>query len=215
MPITRQLKEKVAEYGVRFLHNQELLESLLEISQDRAADILDQSESLSRLAASPPDEIRRQFGLTERQGRLIATAAELGARLQQPPDVQSQIGCPQDAANLLAPRMSKLVQEELHVLLLNTRNRVIAERTVYVGTVNSSAVRPAEVVRPAVMLNAPSMILVHNHPSGDPTPSPEDVRVTGDIIAAGKLMDIAVLDHVVVGQGPWFVSMKERRLAFE
>lgn len=197
------------------MHNQELLESLLEISQDRAAEILHQCENLPILAALPPDELRQQYGLTERQSRLIATAAELGVRMQQAPEAQPQISCPQDAANLLAPRMSKLVQEELHVLLLNTRNRVVAERTIYVGTVNSSAVRPAEVVRPAVMLNAPSMILSHNHPSGDPTPSPEDVRVTGDIIAAGKLMDIEVLDHVVIGQAPRFVSMKERRLGFD
>ena len=196
------------------MHDQELLESLLEIDQDRAADILQQSDGLSALVATPPEELRRTHRLTERQSRLIATASEMGTRMHRSPEAKPQISCPEDAASLLSPRMSNLLQEELHVLLLNTRNQVVAERTIYIGTVNSSNVRPAEVIRPAIMLNAPGMIVAHNHPSGDPTPSPEDVSVTKDIVAAAKLMDIAVFDHLVIGQGIEFTSMKSRGLGF-
>ena len=107
--------------------------------------------------------------------------------------------------------MKGLAQEQLRVLLLNTRNGVMAQRLIYQGTVNSSAVRPAEVLRPAVTGAAPSIIISHNHPSGDPTPSPEDVAVTRDLVAAGKLLDIEVMDHIIIGAGR-FVSLKEKGL---
>ncbi len=129
------------------------------------------------------------------------------------PDGLTVISCPQDVFNLLSPEMEALAQEQLRVLLLNTRNRVVAQRVIYQGTVNSSAVRPAEVLRPAVVENAPSIIIAHNHPSGDPTPSPEDVTVTRDLVQAGKLLDIEVLDHIVIGAGR-FVSLKEKGQGF-
>ncbi len=129
------------------------------------------------------------------------------------PDGLTTINCPQDIYNLLAPEMQSLTQEQLRVLLLNTRNKVVGQRVIYQGTVNSSAVRPAEVFRTAVIENAPSIIIAHNHPSGDPTPSPEDVAVTRDLLQAGKLLDIEVLDHVVIGAGR-FVSHKEKGLGF-
>ena len=99
------------------------------------------------------------------------------------------------------------------MLVLNTKNQVLSTVTVSSGTVNQSQVRAAEVFRPAVRMNATSIIVVHNHPSGDPTPSSEDVAITKDLIAAGKLLDIEVLDHVVIGVGR-FVSLKDRRLGF-
>lgn len=146
----------------------------------------------------------------------LSLLGELAARYEvsyQPerPDEMPTIGCPQDVYNLLGPEMSALGQEQLRVLLLNTRNGVMAQRLIYQGTVNSSAVRPAEVLRPAVLESAPNIIISHNHPSGDPTPSPEDVAVTRDLVAAGKLLDIEVMDHVVIGAGR-FVSLKEKGL---
>ena len=107
--------------------------------------------------------------------------------------------------------MAPLAQEQLRVLLLNTRNEVVGQRVIYVGNVNSSIVRPAEVLRPAVVESVPSIIVSHNHPSGDPTPSPEDVAITKDLAAAGKLLGVELLDHVVIG-GDRFVSLKERGL---
>ena len=119
------------------------------------------------------------------------------------------IACPADVHALLGAEMEALAQEQLRVLLLDTRNRVVGVRVIYQGNVNSSAVRPAEVLRPAVVEALPNIIVVHNHPSGDPTPSPEDAAVTRELAQAGKLLGVEVLDHVVVGGGR-FASLKER-----
>ena len=99
--------------------------------------------------------------------------------------------------------------------MLNTKNEVLSIQEIYVGNVNSSVVRPAEVIRPAVRDNAPSIIIVHNHPSGDPTPSPEDVSITQELVAAGRLLGVEVLDHVVIGSGNRFVSLNEKGLGFK
>jgi DNA repair protein RadC len=114
---------------------------------------------------------------------------------------------------LLLGEMSVLEQEELRVVLLDTRNRVMSVETVYVGSLNAAIVRPAEVFREAVRRNACAVIVAHNHPSGDPTPSPEDIATTRAIIAAGQLLEIETLDHLIIGQG--WISLKERGLAFD
>ncbi|MBI4305965.1 MAG: hypothetical protein HY678_06555, partial [Chloroflexi bacterium] len=103
--------------------------------------------------------------------------------------------------------------EVLRVLLLSTKNHVVASPVIYRGTVRSSQVRPAEVFRDAVRENVPGIIVVHNHPSGDPTPSPDDVQTTRDLVTAGKHLDIEVLDHIVIGDGKW-VSLREQGLGF-
>ena len=115
---------------------------------------------------------------------------------------------------VLMAEMSFLEQEHLRVMLLNTKNQVLGISQVYIGNVNTSVVRAAEVFRPAIRQNCPSIIVVHNHPSGDPTPSPEDVAVTQQLVEAGKLLDIEMLDHIVIGSGNRFVSLKERGLGF-
>lgn len=109
--------------------------------------------------------------------------------------------------------MAYLAQEQLRVLCLDTKNYVVHQQAVYQGTVNSSVVRAAEVFKPAVVRTCPAIVVVHNHPSGDPTPSPEDVRTTEQLRRAGEALDIEVPDHIVVGQQR-YVSMKERGLGF-
>jgi DNA repair protein RadC len=109
--------------------------------------------------------------------------------------------------------MSNLEQEHLRVMVLDTRNRVLDIVEVYSGSVNSSQVHVGEVFVPALRRMAPAILVFHNHPSQDPTPSPDDVAVTRAIVAAGKLLDIDCLDHLVIGQGRW-VSLKERGLGF-
>ena len=121
------------------------------------------------------------------------------------------IGCPEDVRRLLGPEMAPLAQEQLRVLLLNIKNEVVGQRVVYQGNVNSSMVRPAEVLRPAVIEAVPSIIVAHNHPSQDPTPSPEDRAITRELAQAGKLLGIELLDHVIIG-GKRFVSLKDRGL---
>ncbi len=115
--------------------------------------------------------------------------------------------------NLLGAEMSTLDQEHLRVICLSTKNEVKAVRQVYVGNVNASIVRVSEIVRPATRENSPAIVVVHNHPSGDPTPSPEDAAVTTQIQEGAALLDIELLDHIVIG-GNSYASMKERGLGF-
>ena len=123
------------------------------------------------------------------------------------------VHAPSDAANEVMPILASMEQEVLQVILLNTRNRILQIVQVYQGSVNTSQVRIAEIFREAIRLNAVNIIVVHNHPSGDPTPSPEDVAITRAIVQAGKLLDINLLDHLVIGSDKW-VSLKERGLGF-
>ena len=144
----------------------------------------------------------------------LSLLGELAARYEvafQPerPEGMPVISSAQDVHNLLAPEMSTLAQEQLRVLLLDTRNNVLGQRVIYQGNVKSSVVRPAEVFRDAIIESAPNIIIVHNHPTGDPTPSPEDVSITQELAAAGKLLGINLMDHLVIG-GDRFVSLKER-----
>ena len=128
-------------------------------------------------------------------------------RAENPPSINT----PQEVHDLLGKEMSQLAQEQLRVLLLNIKSQVVGQRVIYQGNVNSSVIRAAEVLRPAVLEAVPSIIVSHNHPSGDPTPSPEDVRVTKDLAKAAKLLDIELLDHIVIGEKS-FVSLKEKGL---
>ena len=140
----------------------------------------------------------------------LAAHYEVSFQPERPAEMPA-INCPQDVYDLLGPEMKGLAQEQLRVLLLNTRNKVMAQRIVYQGNVNSSIVRPAEVFRAAIVESAPSIIISHNHPSQDPTPSPEDVKVTRELEEGGKLLGIDVLDHIVIG-GSRYVSLKEKKL---
>ena len=140
----------------------------------------------------------------------LAVRYDVETKPEGPEDPPS-INCPDDVRKLLGPEMSGLAQEQLRVLLLNTRNQVMGQRIIYQGNVSSAIVRNAEVFRPAVIEAVPSIIVSHNHPSQDPTPSPEDAALTRELVQAGKLLGIELLDHVVIG-GERFVSLKERGL---
>jgi DNA repair protein RadC len=144
----------------------------------------------------------------------LKAALELGRRLLiESPEERTQIRSPADAANLVMSDMSLLEQEHLRTMLLDTKNRVLETTTVYQGSLNTSLIRVGELFREAIRANCASLIVLHNHPSGDPTPSPEDVAVTRQIVEAGKLLDVEVLDHLIIGRQR-FVSLKERGLGF-
>ena len=129
------------------------------------------------------------------------------------PDQRTQIRSPADCAGMLIAEMSTLDHEQLRVVLLDTKDKVQEVVTVYKGTLNSSVVRVCELFKHAILKNSAAIILAHNHPSGDPTPSPEDVLITRKIVDAANLLDIELLDHLVIGMGRW-VSMRERGLGF-
>lgn len=145
----------------------------------------------------------------------ILAAIQLGQRLSVPSENEKiVINSPEDAADLVQYEMSALTQEELRVILLNTRNHVIKVITIYKGSLNSSQVRVGELFRPAIRLNAAAIIVVHNHPSGSFSPSPDDCSITKAIVKAGKLLDIQVLDHLIIGANT-FVSLNRKGLGFE
>jgi DNA repair protein RadC len=147
-------------------------------------------------------------------GVSIAECPHCGKRTRFGQVTGKTIHEPRDIAELLLDEMSALEREELRVAVLNARNAVLAVETVYQGNVSSSLVRIGELFCEAVRRQATGVILVHNHPSGDPTPSPDDLRLTAEALAAGRLLDIALLDHVIVGGGIW-VSLRDRGVAFD
>ena len=154
-------------------------------------------------------------GIGTRTSARLLSALELGRRLSgEVEDERPIIHRPADAAALIQYDMSLLEQEEMWVLLMNTRNSLIEIDKLYRGSVNASQVRVGEVFKMAVRRNAVSILIVHNHPAGDPTPSPDDVVVTRAIVSAGQILDINVLDHIVFGRNQTYVSLKERGLGF-
>ncbi len=220
LPCGDRPRERLIHDGATALSTAELLailfrvgvggENVLLLSQR----LLAKYHGLAGLARASFADLQGEHGLGEAKVSTLKAAFELGRRLTiASPDDRVQVRSPADAANLLMGEMSMLEQEHLRVMLLDTRNRVLAVPTIYVGSLNTSVIRVGELFREAIRRNAAAVIVAHNHPSGDPTPSPEDVAVTRNIIQAGQLLDIEVLDHVVIGQQR-FVSLKERGLAF-
>lgn len=195
----------------------ELLAALLggKDQMEVAAALLRRFETLQSLSRATIHELTSIYGVGIARAACVKAALELGQRKvnaheNHSPTIQS----PEDAAALLIPLMQDLEQEYLYVLILDTRNRVIGEPLeIYHGSLNSSLVRVGEIFRPAIQANSAAILIAHCHPSGDPTPSPEDVAITRAVVQAGKLLDVACLDHIVIGRGR-FVSLKSRGLGF-
>ena len=213
-------RERLRNLGPQALSNAELIAILLRVGVpgENAVQVgqrlLQAFGGITGIHRAPFDELLRQHGLGEAKAAQIKAAIELGRRLTlESPEERPTINAPSDAAHLVLYEMQALEQEHLRVLLLDRRNRVIEIIDLYRGSVSSSQIRVGEIFREAVRKNASAIIVAHNHPSGDPTPSPDDVAVTRAILQAGKLLDIDVLDHLVIGQGRW-VSLKERGLGF-
>jgi DNA repair protein RadC len=220
LPLSERPRERLQHAGAASLSNAELLAITLRIG-GRGENVLDMAQrllstyhGLGGLARASCGELAQEHGVGTAKAAQVLAAFELGKRLLvASPDDRPQVTSPADAANLLMAEMSTLEQEHLRTLLLDTKHRVLASPTVYVGNVNTSVIRVAELFREAIRLNCVALIVAHNHPSGDPTPSPDDIKVTEQIVQAGKLLDIEVLDHLVIGQQR-YVSLKERGLGF-
>lgn len=214
-------REKLVQLGAEHLSDAELVAILLRVGV-AGEDVVRLSQSLivnaggiEGLSRIPPSRLGQRHGIGPAKAAALHAAFELGRRAVLAGVAERlQIRSPQDVASLLQIEMGNLEQEHLRVVLLNTKNHVLGHRNVHQGSVNTSIVRTAEVFRDAVRENATAIIVAHNHPSGDPTPSPEDVQVTRDLVAAGKVLDIAVLDHLVIGRQR-YVSLRQRKLGFE
>jgi DNA repair protein RadC len=220
MPTGERPRERLLHYGPEALSTAELLAILLRTGSrgenvlDLATRLLVEFEGLVGLVRASLSELSALKGVGPAKAAQLKAGLELGRRLLiAAPHERPQITSPADAANLLLLEMAHLEQEHLRLLLLDTKNRVLASPVVYKGNVNTSVIRIAELFRQAIRHNSTAMILAHNHPSGDPTPSPEDVRVTRQIVEAGQLLDIEILDHLIIGGGR-YISLKERGLGF-
>ncbi len=220
LPDTERPRERLRDQGAAALSDAELLAILLRVGVEGlnavqlAQKLLLEHHGWAGLQRASFEEIAAHHGMGEAKAAQLKAALEIGRRLLlTSQESRPQIRSPTDAAQLMLVEMSHLDQEHLRVLCLDTKNRVQKVHTVYVGSLNSSIVRVGEVFKEALRINSAALIVVHNHPSGDPTPSPEDVLVTRQIVEAGKLLDVEVLDHLVIGQGR-FVSMRERNLGF-
>jgi len=217
---TERPRERLAHLGAEALSDAELLAILLRVGIEgenavqMGQRLLKCLGGITGIHTASFDEVVQQHGLGMAKAAQLKAAIEIGRRLTiNSPQTKPVISSPQDAVNLVQYEMSLLESEELRIVLLDTRNRVLRVETVYRGSVNSSQVRVGELFKAAIRSNASSLIIIHNHPSGDATPSVEDITVTRAIIQAGKLLDIDVLDHLVIGRNDW-TSLKEKKLAF-
>jgi DNA repair protein RadC len=221
-PTEERPRERLETLGPRALSPRELLALLIETGRpagqgyearsalDLAGDLLSHfspgrgTASLRRLMTASIAEICRVRGIGPAKAAKILAALELGRRAaEERRPGRDRVRSPRDVYDRMRLVLRDLPHEEFHVLLLNTQNEVLRDLQVTRGTLDASLVHPREVFRPAVAESAACMILVHNHPSGDPTPSPEDLAVTADLRRAGATLGIEVLDHVIIGEGTY------------
>lgn len=213
-------RERLRQRGAQSLNTAELLAVLLrtglpgENAVALGQRLLQIFGGLAGLQRADFAEMEKTHGLGEAKTATLKAAIELGRRLQaQEPEQRPRVNSPAEAAALVQYEMGALEQEHLRAILLNTRNEVIEVVEIYRGSLNSAPVRIADVFKPAVRKNAAALILVHNHPSGDPAASPDDIALTKAVREAGRLLNLELLDHIIIGQGR-FVSLKEKRLGF-
>jgi DNA repair protein RadC len=219
MPDAQRPRERLLNHGPTALSEAELLAIILRTGTTDenvlhlAERILAHYNGLHGLAQASVNELMQFKGLGAAKITHISAALELGKRLiTYNPQERPLVNRAEDAVRLVAD-MGQLTQEHVRVILLDSSRHVIAIPTIYIGTINASVLRVAEVLRDAVTRNSPAIIVVHNHPSGDSTPSPEDIELTHALIAGARVLDIMLVDHLIIGQNSWS-SLKELGLAF-
>jgi DNA repair protein RadC len=199
-------RERLEKQGAGVLNDAELLAILLRVGMKGSSAVqigqrlLFHFGGLSGLQKATFTELCGIDGVGQAKAAQIKAAIELGLRISRyTPEERPLVTSPQDVANLVQYKMASLEQEELWVILLDTRNHHIRTEQLYRGSLNSSTVRPAEIYKSGIRHNAASLIIVHNHPSGDPSPSPEDINLTRMLVETGQMLELPILDHVIVG----------------
>lgn len=221
LPPAERPRERLVHHGAAALSASELLAVLwgsggvAGSSIEMAEGLLGRHGPLDELARADMLELTGMRGVGAARAAQLLAAFEIGRRsLSGPSGSRWTIRAPRDICDRLMPEMGRLEREELRVLLLNAKNVVLRQVTVYQGNVSAALVRVAELFRDAVRVHAAGVIVVHNHPSGDPEPSPDDLHLTAEAIAAGRLLDIALLDHVILTADS-YVSLRDRGIAFD
>ncbi len=216
LPSEDRPRERLLSIGAAALSSTELLAILLQTGTPAASAaelarlLLGAFGSLEALSQARPDELIRQAGIGPTKASAVLAAFELGRRVQAaPPARRPVIRIPGDVAALLGAQMRHLDREHFRAVLLNTRHEVLDVTSVAIGGLDSAPIHPREVFKEAIRRSAAAIILVHNHPSGTPEPSGDDLRITARLADAGRVVGIAVLDHIIIGDGR-YVSLRER-----
>lgn len=224
--MSRQLIRELPEFerpmnrikyaGPGSLSDRELLAVILGTPDalDMATDVLSQVGQALDWLDRGARQLQQVEGVGEQTAWRLLAIAEMGKRMSRPHPDRTRLSSPSDIANLMMSDMAGLTQEELWVISLNTRNELIDRVRLYRGSLNTSVIRVGEILRVPMLRNAAAFAICHNHPSGDPSPSPEDIRTTREVAECAKVMDIAFLDHLIIGHFK-YVSLKERGLGFD
>jgi DNA repair protein RadC len=214
MPSHERPRERLQHFGPQALSLAELLAIILRTGThgdnalELANKLLARYGGLPGLVRADFRELCAQHGMGEAKSAQVKAALEIGRRLGTlQVDARYKISTPAEAANLVMLDLAYLDTEQMRILLLDTKSQLVEKVSLYQGTANSSVLRAAEVFRPAILRNCPGLILCHNHPSGDPTPSPEDIEATLQLVEAGRILDIELVDHIIIGHQR-FVSLK-------
>lgn len=218
IPSDERPRERLIHFGAEALNTAELLAILLRTGTEQRSAVgladflLSHFSGIRGIAGATVEELAGVHGIGPAKAAQIKAAIEFGRRLvAASPEERPRIRSPRDVYNLLGPSLRDERREHFVAVLLDTKGGVLRQRTVSVGDLSSSIVHPREVFAEAIRHGAASLIVAHNHPSGDPTPSPEDAAVTRRLVEAGELLGIEVLDHIVLGDNRW-VSLKEKGL---
>lgn len=216
LPENERPQEKLLRYGAETLSNSELLAIVLRTGNTNenvinlSSRILKEAGGLNGLLAYSGEEFLNIKGIGEAKAAQLLAIGEISKRFKSfKSGDEYKISQPKDAADLIMESMRHLKQECLKLILLNTKNIVLAVKDVSIGSLNSSIVHPRDVFYDAIKRSSASIIISHNHPSGDPTPSSEDINLTHRIKECGKLLGIELLDHIIIGDG-CYISLKEK-----
>ena len=216
LPGDERPRERLQHFGPQALSTAEVLAIVLRTGM-RGDNVIGLATRLLTKYGGLPGLVRADFrelcaerGMGEAKSAQVKAALEIGRRLALlQVDARYKISTPAEAANLVMLEMAYLDTEQMRILVLDSKGQLVEKVNLYQGTANSSVLRAAEVFRPAVIRNCPALILCHNHPSGDPAPSPEDIQATKQLVQAGRVLDIQLVDHIIIGHQR-FVSLKDQ-----
>lgn len=216
VPKSERPRERLMRDGAEALSNQELVALLLgsgnreESVVDLAGRVIQHFDGLKLLKEATVHELMAIRGIGEAKAVQLRAALEIGKRIKQFPVEETHIvRSPQDVADYMMEEMRHLKQEHFVALYLNTKNAVLHKKTLFIGSLNASLVHPREVFKEALRYSSASLVCLHNHPSGHPEPSQEDIDVTKRLVSTGKMLGVELLDHVIIGDRK-FYSMKEK-----
>lgn len=218
IPISERPRERLMRYGAKSLANHELLAIILRTGSfnnsvlDLAKEILIHFEDLDNLNNATIEELKQIKGIGEAKAITIIAAIELGKRVNTPISPNMIINSPVQSYNYLKDLIQHETQENLVCVFLNNQSQVITTKTITIGTLNHTIFNPRDILKWALKLSAAAIIVSHNHPSGNPTPSNEDIIVTKKLVQAARLVDVIIVDHLIIGKNRYYSFLENKKL---